>query len=149
MKSLSFLPFSTGRWRTRIRKWPAWSTRSRWRRRRAPRCWRRPGGGRTPSVTAPSSCRWARGWAGGWVGGPGPAGPSPQARGSLHPHPSLFFLLTLPATFLSVQLFSSKGVAFNRKGQFYSTALLRKPEQGRKSVSWRESACLVSSVSTG
>ena len=85
-------------------------------------------------------------------GGPGSAGPSPQARGSLHPHlppfPSnLFFLL--PATFLSVQLFSGKGEAFNRKGQFYCTALLRKPEQGRKSISWRESACLVSSVSTG
>ena len=92
-----------------------------------------------------------RGLGGGAGGGgePGPAGPSPQACGSLRPHPLLFFLLTLPATFLSVQLFSSKGVAFNRKGQFYSTALLRKPEQGRKSVSWRESACLVSSVSTG
>lgn len=75
---------------------------------------------------------------GGGLGrGPGLAGPSPLAKRLSASSPSalfpsnLFFLL--PATFLSVQLFNSKGEAFNRKGQFYCTALLRKPEQGRKS----------------
>ena len=85
MKSLGFLPLYTGRWRTRIRKWPAWSTRSRWRRRRVPRCWRRPGGERTPSVTAPSSCRWARGRAGSWAG-------DQARRGPPHRHVALCIL---------------------------------------------------------
>lgn len=126
-------------------------TRSRWRSKKSAQMLEEARRRRTPSATAPSSCRWAKARAGVLAGGePGPAGP-------LHRHvalciltSALFFLLTLPATFLSVQLFEAvKGVAFNRKGQFYSTAHWRKPEQGRKSVSWRESACLVSSVSTG
>lgn len=80
-------------------------------------------------------------------------GPGPGRAGSLPActwltlHPPLPLFLTLPAAFLSDQLFSSKGMALNRKGKFYSTALFGNLSKGEGLSPQGDPASLVSSAS--